>query len=161
MEKVLIAIDGSENSGRAVKYLGRIVASGADFQVGLLYVERPPSRDFYASEKEWIEAGREQEAEIREFLTWANGHLQGQGLPADHVEEIYLPSCRSPVHKGAETCSLGTSIARDILRVQEEGGYGSLVVGRRGVSKAEEFLFGSVTNKVVHLAKECTVWVVQ
>jgi nucleotide-binding universal stress UspA family protein len=45
--------------------------------------------------------------------------------------------------------------------VQQQGDFGTLVIGRRGVSRAEEFLFGSVTTKVTHLAKDCTVWVVQ
>jgi nucleotide-binding universal stress UspA family protein len=40
------------------------------------------------------------------------------------------------------------------------GGYGTIVVGRRGISKAEQFLFGSVSNKIVQNAKDCTVWVV-
>ena len=40
-----------------------------------------------------------------------------------------------------------------------ENPYG-LVIGRRGVSKAEEFLFGSVSNKLIHHAKDRTVWVV-
>lgn len=35
-----------------------------------------------------------------------------------------------------------------------------MVIGRRGVSKAEEFLFGSVSNKLVYHAKAHTVWVV-
>jgi Universal stress protein family. len=42
----------------------------------------------------------------------------------------------------------------------DEGGFGTVVIGRRGVSKAEEFLFGSVSTKVMHLAKDCAVWVV-
>jgi nucleotide-binding universal stress UspA family protein len=48
----------------------------------------------------------------------------------------------------------------DILRIREEGNYDTVVIGRRGVSKAEEFLFGSVSTKVVQSAADCTVWVV-
>jgi nucleotide-binding universal stress UspA family protein len=35
------------------------------------------------------------------------------------------------------------------------------VVGRRGVSKRQEFLFGSVSSKVVRDAKNCAVWVIE
>lgn len=56
--------------------------------------------------------------------------------------------------------SYGTSIAQEILAVLKEERFGTVVVGRRGVSKAEEFLFGSVSNKIIHHAKDCTVWVV-
>ena len=54
----------------------------------------------------------------------------------------------------------GRSIGMDILRIREEGNYDTVVIGRRGVSKAEEFLFGSVSTKVVQSAVDCTVWVV-
>ena len=51
-------------------------------------------------------------------------------------------------------------MAQDILEVLKDGGFGTVVIGRRGVSKAEEFLFGSVSNKIIHSVKDCTVWVV-
>ena len=53
-----------------------------------------------------------------------------------------------------------TGIARDILDEIEAGEYGTVIVGRRGLSRAKQFLFGSVSNKIVHTARDCTVWVV-
>jgi hypothetical protein len=41
-----------------------------------------------------------------------------------------------------------------------KGGYGTIVVGRRGVSKVYEFLMGRVSNKVIQMAKDQAVWVV-
>jgi nucleotide-binding universal stress UspA family protein len=41
-----------------------------------------------------------------------------------------------------------------------KGGYGTIVVGRRGLSEVEEFSMGRVSNKVIHMAKEMAVWVV-
>jgi nucleotide-binding universal stress UspA family protein len=35
------------------------------------------------------------------------------------------------------------------------------VVGRRGISKKEEFLFGSTSSKIIHDAKNCSVWVIE
>jgi nucleotide-binding universal stress UspA family protein len=37
---------------------------------------------------------------------------------------------------------------------------GTIVVGRRGLSKVQEFFIGRVSNKVIHLAKDLAVWVV-
>ncbi|MBC8317247.1 MAG: universal stress protein, partial [Desulfobulbaceae bacterium] len=54
----------------------------------------------------------------------------------------------------------GETISQAILDVQQEGGYGTVVVGKRGVSRAEEFLFGSISNALVHSSGEFTVWVV-
>ncbi|MDY6838226.1 MAG: universal stress protein [Thermodesulfobacteriota bacterium] len=51
-------------------------------------------------------------------------------------------------------------IARDILKEAQQGKYDTLVIGRRGLSSVKQFLFGSVSNKVVQLAKKVSVIVV-
>jgi nucleotide-binding universal stress UspA family protein len=48
-----------------------------------------------------------------------------------------------------------------ILEKQEQYDACTLVVGRRGVSRHEEFLFGSVSNKLIHMATRCAVWVIE
>ncbi len=75
--------------------------------------------------------------------------LLAAGLPKDAVTER------------TERCSTEPSIAQTILDIQQTGGYGTLVVGRRGITKGEEFLFGSVSTKLVRDARNCAVWVVQ
>ena len=160
-KKILIAVDASENAARAVGYVAELLGGSDGFEVTVLYIERPPNRDLFASEAAWIEAGQAQELRIRTFLQQARTTLTGRGLSPDSVTIAYVPHCQSPVNEAAVECSIGTSIARDILQFQQRGGFGTLVIGRRGVSRAEEFLFGSVTTKVTHLAKDCTVWVVQ
>jgi len=37
----------------------------------------------------------------------------------------------------------------------------TIVVGRQGLSRSEEFLFGSVSSKIVNHARDCAVWVVE
>ncbi|NLW81207.1 MAG: universal stress protein [Desulfovibrionales bacterium] len=160
-KKILIAVDASENSARAVQYVADLLQATTGFLVTVLYIERPPNRDMFADEASWIEAGQAQELRIRTFLQQAKTSLLERGLGPETVNIDYVPHCQSPVNQPAQQCSIGTSIARDILQYQLAGGYGTLVIGRRGVSRAEEFLFGSVTTKITHLAKDCTVWVVQ
>jgi nucleotide-binding universal stress UspA family protein len=53
------------------------------------------------------------------------------------------------------------SMAECILAERDETQYGTIVVGRQGRSRSEEFLFGSVSSKIVNHARDCTVWVVQ
>jgi nucleotide-binding universal stress UspA family protein len=53
-----------------------------------------------------------------------------------------------------------TDVARAILEEARTGGYGSIMIGRRGLSRTERFLFGSVSNKVVQQAQGMAVWVV-
>ena len=42
----------------------------------------------------------------------------------------------------------------------KEGGYGTIVVGRRGLSTVPDFSMGRVSNKVIHMAKKQAFWVV-
>ena len=51
-------------------------------------------------------------------------------------------------------------IARHILKEAEQGKYTTLVIGRRGLSGIKQFMLGSVSNKLVQLAKKVSVIVV-
>jgi nucleotide-binding universal stress UspA family protein len=51
-------------------------------------------------------------------------------------------------------------IARDILKEAENGKYDTLVIGRRGITGIKQFVFGSVSNKIVQLARKIAVIVV-
>jgi nucleotide-binding universal stress UspA family protein len=44
---------------------------------------------------------------------------------------------------------------------QNKAQYRTIVVGRQGLSRSEEFLFGSISSKIVSHARNCTVWVVE
>jgi nucleotide-binding universal stress UspA family protein len=52
------------------------------------------------------------------------------------------------------------SRAAVIITEALKGGYGTIVVGRRGLTNVEEFIMGRVSNKVIHMAREMAVWVV-
>ena len=98
------------------------------------------------------------ETRLVELLA-AESMLLGSGLAASAVTTRFVESCRSPLRESRE-CSINTSIALEVLHLAEEGGFGTVVVGRRGVSRQEEFLFGSVSSKIIHAAKDLAVWVV-
>lgn len=65
--------------------------------------------------------------------------------PADLSEKIV-----SGVHSRPEA----------IVREAERGGYGAIVVGRRGLSRVEAFFMGRVSHAVVYEGKCFSVWVV-
>ncbi|HDM75275.1 MAG TPA: universal stress protein [Deltaproteobacteria bacterium] len=52
-EKILIAVDASENSLRAIKYTGDMLGGGEEFHIELLTIERFPDRDLFESEEAW------------------------------------------------------------------------------------------------------------
>ena len=54
----------------------------------------------------------------------------------------------------------GKTISAAILDMQVREHYGTIVVGKRGIPKAEEFLFGSISSALVHTGRDVAVWVV-
>jgi nucleotide-binding universal stress UspA family protein len=50
-------------------------------------------------------------------------------------------------------------IARDIA-AEAQLGYDLIVVGRRGMSGIKEFLLGSTSQKILHLAQEVSILIV-
>jgi nucleotide-binding universal stress UspA family protein len=160
--KILVAIDGSENSKRAVEYVADVVKGCREFEITLLHIERLPDRDIFADEDAWKKECVAHRQKIESFLSENKQMIADYGIPQKMVCTDYMESCHSPL-AGEEPsyCSRGTSIAQDILHVAQKGHFGTVVIGRRGVSKAEEFMFGSVSNKIIHSGKDCTIWVVQ
>ncbi len=157
-KKILLAVDASENSSRAIEYTGVIIGDAADFQIELLYVERMPERDIFPDETSWQTACEEEKDKIRKFLDQAKSMLLNRGVRPEIVSIRYLKFSDfygSPNDVGFR------GVANQIMHAQQEGNFGTLVVGRRGVSKTEEFLFGSVSTKIIHHIKGCTVWVVE
>ena len=72
---VVIAVDGSENSRRAVAYAGCLIGSRKGFTVTLLHVIHAPEEDFFLSPQErerWINSDRKKVdrwiTEYRELL---------------------------------------------------------------------------------------------
>jgi nucleotide-binding universal stress UspA family protein len=160
-KKILVAVDASENAQRAVLYTGEIVGDTGGFHLHLLHIERLPERDIYPDEEQWKEACGRQEKEVRTFLQQARKTLEEKGVVRETITEEYVVHCRSPFYTPTPHCSMGHSIAQNILMAAERGGFGTVVIGRRGLSKTEVFLFGSVSTKIIQSARNCTVWVVE
>jgi len=147
--KLLVAIDLSENSLKAVDYVGNMLSCHGTVQITLLTVIKEPSPDTMPDEeqrKSQVEAWRSKTLALMER---AAERLKATGVSEKHIR-LKIQICTRPV-----------SVAELILREQQNEGYGTIVVGRRGVTKREEFLFGSVSSTIVREARHCTVWVVE
>ncbi|MGD9505415.1 MAG: universal stress protein [Syntrophobacteraceae bacterium] len=147
--KMLVSIDLSENSLRAVDYVGEMLACHSDAEITLLHVIKEPSSDIVLDDAERHEQVERLRVEMLALMEEAAKRLTSRGIVEKRVC-LKIQACKSPV-----------SVAELILAEQELGGYGTIVVGRRGMSKKEEFLFGSVSSKVVREARHCAVWVVE
>ncbi len=145
---IVIAVDGSHNSQRAVDYVGRLLGGLEDFHVTLLHVMHAPDEDFFAAPAErerWIVRGQRN---VAGCLADYRSGLITLGFAPDRV------AVRAVARDGP-------SLARLILDEVVELGADTIVVGRQGLSRREAFLFGSVSSQVVDHARNLTVWVVQ
>jgi nucleotide-binding universal stress UspA family protein len=144
---VLLAVDDSENARRAVAYVGFMLGGMEGFRVTLLHVIPEPEEDYFArvEEKEkWL-------ADYRRKIESLHAEYRREMIAAGFPEAAI--QTRSPQRH----CP---SIAECILLELDRTEYGTIVVGRQGLSRREEFLFGSVSSKIVGHARNCAVWVV-
>ncbi len=146
-EKFLIALDETETSLKAVEYVGRMTQSLANVSICLLHIypEPPPDYSHSGGSLNAYKATREIRAE--EIFVQAEQILINGG--------ISLESVSRDVHMAE-----GKTISQAVLEVQKKGGYGTVVTGKRGVSKAEEFLFGSISNALARYSHGFVAWIV-
>lgn len=132
-KKILIAMDGSENATMGAAYAADMLSNRKDVFITLIHIQTD-------------EPDNDQQG-INEMMDIARSLLIKAGIPKEAIS----------VHISKKE----VGIARDILREIAEGGYGTVVIGRRGISKAQQFLFGSVSNKILQNTGDYTVWVVE
>jgi nucleotide-binding universal stress UspA family protein len=145
---ILVAVDESENAERAVHYVARFLGGLQGFRVTLLTIVQDPLEDYFATEREktsWMEEARRKADEL--VAKHREAMVQG-GFPEESVAALVV----------VRQCN---SIGECILDARRELGAQTVVIGRRGLSKREEFIFGSTSNKILHSAHDCCVWVVE
>lgn len=154
IKKILLAVDGSDASTKAVEFVASFLGgndyeicifhailglNAIDFEFSNINTQEQPEK----MPNNYIEAFKTEVAKIFKAI---KDMLMAAGFESEKISEKIV----SGVHSRSEA----------IVREAEEGGYGTIVVGRRGLSKVETFFMGRVSNKVLHVGKEFTVWVV-
>ncbi len=150
-KKVLICMDRSGNALRAVDHVG-FMLSGTDCRITLFNTMRDLKRMI---PKEVVEEAPELEKlweekaarEVGETMKKAKAMLIEAGIPEDQISKRVVQGSRSP--------------ADDIIKEAKEKGYGTIVMGRRGISGFKKFVFGSVTKRILNQAAGFVVWIVQ
>jgi nucleotide-binding universal stress UspA family protein len=148
--RVLLAVDASENSQKAVHYLGSF-ARHTTAKVTLCHVVRQLSltqgtnlipRNEEREHKWLVKLTRDAESMLREY--------------GDRLERAGLAPARITIKCTTESASRSA----DILKEARVGSYGTIVLGRRGLSRVRQFITGRVTNKALAQADGLAVWLV-
>jgi len=145
---ILAAVDESENSLRAVDYLARWAACGEGVRTTVVHVVREAGEDIIPGQAEREEDLRKKREAGDALLADVKERLESLGVPASKVTTKIL-LCRPP-----------DTVAEVLLEEKGAGSYDTMVLGRRGMSKKEEYIFGSVTTILVREASDVSVWVV-
>ncbi|MCF8068811.1 MAG: universal stress protein [Desulfobacterales bacterium] len=145
--KMLIAFDGSENAFKAVGFVADSVG-GFDLEIHLTLVIRGnPEAQFTVPmlylPKEHFEHIK---IKIKNNFDEAKKLLIKSGFKKDCISSF--------VHTTA------SSRSSTIIHEARNGDYGTIVLGRKGLSRIEEFLMGRVTNKVISLIRNRAVWII-
>ena len=151
--KILLAVDGSDQAFEAVRYVSQLFPPNR-VEVVLFHVMSKIPDSFWDIEKN--PAFRHQLAPV---AAWA---IQQEKALQDFMER----SRQLFVERGAKEEAVKVKIqerkvgvARDIAR-EAQNGYDAVVVGRWGVSKFKDLVWGSIAGKLVgHLVQD-PLWVV-
>lgn len=145
---LLLAVDESDNSKRAVMYTADFFGDYKNIFITLLSIIQDPSEDYFSTDAE-----REK---------WLNGKQQAMNKILEGYKEILVEAGFKENQIKTQLSVLAcTSIGDAILEEQEKLRCCIVVVGRRGITHNEEFVFGSTSNKILHNAKNCAVMVVE
>ena len=148
--RVLIAVDSSDNALRAVDHAAFMLA-GTNNPVTLFHTMRHLRRfvplevleEAPELEELWkSKAGQE----IEPFMKKARELLLQAGLNESQINVKVVDGSRSA--------------ASDILDEARSSDYGTIVMGRRGISGVQEFFMGSVTSKVLQNCTGMAAWIV-
>jgi nucleotide-binding universal stress UspA family protein len=152
--KILAAFDDSENAMRAVQFIATSFTK--EHQITLFSVlpdtaticdmNSPSLTPYFISKQTEFCALEDQKKElVNEALQKAKELLLKAGF-----EEKNITIKVQAKKKG---------IVRDLIK-EANSGYDTIVLGRRGLSGVKDFILGSVSQKVLHLAKDISVIVV-
>ncbi|OQX23280.1 MAG: hypothetical protein BWK80_26825 [Desulfobacteraceae bacterium IS3] len=145
--KIMIATDGSESSLRAVDHLSFMVGHNPDVRITLFHVV-PKLKDFCRID--FDEADKELEEVliqgnkrcVESFLAHAFKKFKDSGIEKEQIE----------IREVTTMMNVGKAIAEEA----QNRDYGTVVLGRRGISKA--FYMGSVSQYVLDNMSNRAVW---
>jgi len=160
--RILVAVDESENSHRAVQYVGSLLRETPHTAVTLFHVLKPMPRGLLehgGSENPIAEA--QLSGQLRqEQEAWIRQETESECPVLIKAREILT---QSGVDKRRVELKIGheDDIARNILEEARDGKHETIVVGRHGTSRAKRLFGGGVTDQLLRDAKGFAIWVVE
>lgn len=160
--RILLAVDESENSHRAVQYVGSLLRRTPDVAVTLFHVLKPMPREL-------LEHGGSENPAAEAQLSVQLRHEQEAWIRKERESECHVlnKAYETLTQAGFDTSRVAVKfgheddIARNILEEARSGYYKTIVVGRHGTSRIKRIFGGGVTDQLLRDAKGFAIWVVE
>ena len=149
-DKMLVAVDGSDSSIRAVDHISFMLMGNPNVEITLLHVTSK-ARELYengldeepSKELEDLVAGYDKKR-IDQFYALALKKLKDNGIAESQIEILTVEQRNRP--------------GSVIIETADKGNFGTVVIGRHGMNKS--FFTGSVSHHVINKISGCVLWVV-
>jgi len=161
----LVAIDSSEASFKAVRYVAGLLTGRRDIIIDLLHMLPPlppsllefggsedPSQEakgeveLHGRQDEWV---KEQCAQAEPLFKQASGILEEAGVPARCIRSRYC------------TCAHRQEMVRSIIDAAKANHCGTIIVGRTAFHGLHKLFGHHVSDQLIHHCRDLTVWVVE
>ncbi|MBW2706540.1 MAG: universal stress protein [Deltaproteobacteria bacterium] len=146
--RILVAFDGSPGAMQAVKFVGATLGS-TYFKICLVHVIRGSLE---------AKRGYQRLSSPMDFIENAGIDI---GPRIEEARKVLLQSGFKENRISTKIITGVLSRAAAIVKEARQENYDTIVLGRRGLSQVRTFFIGRVTNKVIHMARERTVWVIR
>jgi nucleotide-binding universal stress UspA family protein len=153
-KRILVALDDSENALRAVEFVSRTFTLDHEITLFSVLQDMTALYEHYSPEL------------TPYFLTQRDAFTSIDDKKKDLIQEAAEKAKELLLNAGFEEKSIilkieeqKKGIARDIID-EASSGYDAIVLGRRGLSSFTGFILGSVSQKVLHSAKNISIVVV-
>ena len=152
--KILIAIDASDTSFKVVRYASRLLRQTDDIKITLFTVLPGlsfPDRFLDEAMK------RKHQLKAKQYFDQESKRMHAL------FENAKIPLIEAGINSENITTKFAfvkDGIAQDIIEEIKKGRYDTVIVGRKGLSKIQEFFIGSVSQTLLQYAKDFTVWIV-
>ena len=142
---ILVALNDSLSSRAVIDYIGNLSLCPEDVHITLLHIYREPSTGEELMGKKYM---RKLPFKYMAVLDEAKKKLVASGFPQKNIE-VSLITDPYP------------TVADGIIDQFKKGSYQMVVIGRKRMSKAEEFVMGDASIKLVRALEGTAVMVVK